>query len=47
MTLGQFRHRHRHRGIISGFIVEDTGKWPYVLNLTGKYPDTSMPNLYP
>ena len=47
LILGQFRHWHRHMGIIYGFIVEDTGKWPYVLNMTGKYPDTPMPNFYP
>ena len=47
LILGQFRHWHRHMGIIYGFIVEDTGKWPYVLNMNGKYPETSMPNFYP
>lgn len=47
LILGQFRHWHRHMGIIYGFIVQDTGKWPYVLNMNGKYPDGPMPNFYP
>ncbi len=46
LILGQFRHWHRHMGLVYGFIVEDTGKWPYVLNMNGKYPDTPMPNFY-
>lgn len=46
LILGQFRHWHRHMGIIYGFIVEDTGKWPYVLNMTGAYPEEDMPNYY-
>lgn len=47
LILGQFRHWHRHMGLIYGFIVEDTGKWPYVLNMSGAYPDEPMPNYYP
>lgn len=46
LNLGQFRHWHRHMGIIYGFIVADTGKWPYVLNMKGKYPEEPMPNFY-
>lgn len=46
LILGQFRHWHRHMGIIYGFIVEDTGKWPYVLNMLGEYPEEPMPNYY-
>lgn len=46
LILGQFRHWHRHMGIIYGFIVVDTGKWPYVLNMDGKYPEEPMPNFY-
>lgn len=46
LILGQFRHWHRHMGIIYGFIVADTGKWPYVLNMNGKYPQEPMPNFY-
>ena len=46
LILGQFRHWHRHMGIIYGFIVEDTGKWPYVLNMLGEYPDEPMPNYF-
>lgn len=46
LILGQFRHWHRHMGLIYGFIVEDTGKWPYVLNMKGAYPKEPMPNFY-
>lgn len=46
LILGQFRHWHRHMGIIYGFIVEDTGKWPYVLNMEGKYQEKAMPNFF-
>lgn len=40
LILGQIRHWHRHMGIVYGFIIKDTGKWPYVLNMQG------MPNFY-
>lgn len=46
LILGQFRHWHRHMGIIYGFIVNDLNKWPYVLNMNGPYPDEPMPNYY-
>ena len=46
LILGQMRHWHRHMGIIYGFIVEDTGKWPYALNMLGQYPEEPMPNYY-
>lgn len=46
LILGQFRHWHRHMGVIYGFIIEDTGKWAYVLNMSGKYPDCPMPNWF-
>lgn len=46
LILGQFRHWHRHMGVIYGFVVEDTGKWPYVLNMCGEYPKDPMPNFY-
>lgn len=46
LILGQFRHWHRHMGVIYGFIIEDAGKWPYVLNMCGKYPEEPMPNYY-
>lgn len=46
LILGQFRHWHRHMGVIYGFIIEDAGKWPYVLNMLGAYPEEPMPNYY-
>ena len=47
LILGQLRHWHRHMGLIYGFIVQDTGKWPFVLNQCGVIPDEPMPNFYP
>ena len=47
LILGQHRHWHRHMGMIYGFIVADTGRWPYVLNLDAPYPDGPMPSFYP
>jgi RimJ/RimL family protein N-acetyltransferase len=46
LILGQYRHWHRHMGIIYGFIIKDTGNWPFVLNMTGKYPVSKMPNWF-
>ena len=46
LILGQHRHWHRHMGIVYGFLIEDTGRWPYVLNMTGAYPEKPMPNFY-
>lgn len=47
LILGQHRHWHRHMGAVYGFLIEDTGKWPYVLNMNGKVPETPMPHYYP
>ena len=46
LILGQHRHWHRHMGIVYGFLIRDTGRWPYVLNMNGAYPDKPMPNFY-
>ncbi len=46
LILGQFRHWHRHMGIIYGFIIEDIGKWPHVLNMNREYPAEDMPNYF-
>ena len=46
LIMGQIRHWHRHMGIVYGFIIADEGKWPYVLNMLGKYPEEPMPNYY-
>ena len=47
LILAQIRHWHRHMGIIYGFIIiEDEGKWPYVLNMLGEYKEEPMPNYY-
>lgn len=46
LILGQFRHWHRHMGIIYGFVIKDAGKWPYVLNMNREYPKEPMPNYF-
>lgn len=46
LILGQFRHWHRHMGVIYGFLIKDAGKWPYVLNMFGEYPKEPMPNYF-
>lgn len=33
-------------GLICGFLAEDTGKWPYVPNIQGAYPEAPVPNYY-
>lgn len=38
LILSQFRHLHTHMGMLMGFIVEKTGKWPVVLGLEGELP---------
>ncbi len=38
LILAQFRHLHCHMGMIMGFIIDDTGKWPKVLGLKGEFP---------
>lgn len=38
LILAQYRHLHTHMGMLMGFIVNDTGKWPKVLGLTGAIP---------
>lgn len=46
LIVGQFRHWHRHMGLIYGFVVNDSHKWPYVLNMSAQYPAEPMPNYY-
>lgn len=38
LIMGQFRHLHSHMGMLMGFIIDDTGKWPTVLGLTNLIP---------
>ena len=38
LILAQFRHLHCHLGMIMGFIIVDTSKWPKVLGLEGVFP---------
>lgn len=39
LILGQFRHLHSHMGMLMGFLIAETGEWPYVLGLTREIPD--------
>lgn len=42
LILGQFRHLHTHLGMLMGWIVEDTGKWPETVGMERPIPeDTS------
>ena len=38
LLLAQFRHLHSHMGMLMGFIIDDTGKWPTVLGLEHPIP---------
>lgn len=40
LILAQHRHLHTHMGMLMAFIVNDTGKWPKVLGLTGAMPES-------
>ena len=46
LILGQYRHLHTHLGILMGFIIAETGKWPYVLGLTHEFPEDDPPLFY-
>ncbi len=39
LILAQFRHLHTHMGMLMGFLIADTGKWPRVLGLEGDLPE--------
>lgn len=39
LILAQYRHLHTHLGMIMGFIIDDTGKWPRVLGLESRFPE--------
>lgn len=38
LILAQFRHLHTHMGMIMGWIISETGKWPTVLGLEHPIP---------
>lgn len=39
LILAQFRHLHSHMGMLMGFVIDDTGLWPRVLGLQGRFPE--------
>ncbi|MGI6005002.1 MAG: hypothetical protein ACOX88_06275 [Christensenellales bacterium] len=38
LILAQHRHLHTHMGMIMGFIIDDTGRWPRVIGLEREIP---------
>ncbi len=38
LLLAQFRHLHTHMGMLMGFTVAATGRWPRVVGLEGEIP---------
>ena len=38
LILAQFRHLHTHMGMLMGFTVAITGRWPRVVGLVGEIP---------
>ncbi|NLD59302.1 MAG: DinB family protein [Clostridiales bacterium] len=39
LILAQFRHLHTHMGMLMGFVVADSGKWPRVVGLENDIPE--------
>ena len=39
LIMGQFRHLHSHMGMLMGFLIAETGEWPYVVGLTRDIPE--------
>lgn len=46
LILAQFRHLHTHMGILMGFLIAETGEWPFVLGLENAVPDSGFGTLY-
>lgn len=46
LILAQFRHLHTHMGMIMGFIIDDTGRWPRVLGLETPFPTGAYPKYF-
>ncbi|MCC8122303.1 MAG: hypothetical protein LIO58_02010 [Oscillospiraceae bacterium] len=38
LIVAQFRHLHTHMGMIMGFIVAKTDRWPYIVGLENEIP---------
>lgn len=43
LIIAQLRHLQYHTGIIMGFIICDTGKWPLVIGLENEIPGNDFP----
>ena len=39
LILAQFRHLHTHMGMLMGFTIAATGRWPRVVGLEGEIPN--------
>lgn len=46
LILAQFRHLHTHMGMLMGFLLTETGRWPYVLGLEGEKGDSAAGLFY-
>ena len=42
LIVAQLRHLHTHMGMLMGFVVAETGRWPKVLGLTGTLTNESF-----
>lgn len=47
LMLAQHRHLHTHMGMLMGFIIADTGRWPFVVGLTRDIPEGKYEKFYP
>ncbi len=46
LILAQHRHLHSHLGMIMGFLIDDTGRWPKVLGLERPIPEHEFGLVY-
>ena len=46
LILAQFRHVHTHMGMLMGFVVSTTNKWPYIIGLEGEEKQTPDGQFY-
>lgn len=46
LILAQHRHLHSHLGMLMGFVIEDTGKWPKTLGLERPIPEGELGSFF-
>ena len=42
LILSQFRHLHTHMGMLMGFLIAETGEWPFILGLERAAPESGF-----